>query len=118
MNGLPFPKLLIAGALREGRKFLRYYYNVLEVEGDEDTGSPKFGYAVSFIAPKSDQKVVVGSGIYLKTAKPVRTWRDSLTVRLYQSTVSPLLTEHDLSGLMGRRGNPCDNTVVRYPDRR
>ena len=68
-NGLPFPKLLIGGALREGRKFLRYYYDDPEREGDEDTGSPKFGYAVSFNAKGSDQKVVVGSGIYLKTAK-------------------------------------------------
>ncbi len=69
VNGLPFPKLLIGGALREGRKFLRYYYDDPEVEGDEDTGSPKFGYAVSFNAPKSDQKVVVGSGIYLKATE-------------------------------------------------
>ena len=67
VNGLPFPKLLIGGAIREGRKFLRYYYDDPEVEGDEDTGSPKFGYAVSFNARGSDQKVVVGSGIYLKT---------------------------------------------------
>ncbi len=65
-NGLPFPKLLIGGALREGQKFLRYHYDDPEVEGDEDTGSPKFGYAVSFNARGSDQKVVVGSGIYLK----------------------------------------------------
>ena len=69
VNGLPFPKLLIGGALREGRKFLRYYYDDPEITGDEDTGSPKFGYAVSFNAPKSDQKVVVGSGIYLKAAE-------------------------------------------------
>ena len=69
VNGLPFPKLLIGGALREGRKFLRYYYDDPEITGDEDTGSPKFGYAVSFNAPKSDQKVVVGSGIYPKAAE-------------------------------------------------
>lgn len=68
-NGLPFPKLLIGGALREGRKFVRYYYDDPEIEGDEDTGSPKFGYAVSFNAQGSDQKVVVGSGIYLKDAE-------------------------------------------------
>lgn len=68
VNGLPFVKLMIDGALREGRKFLRYYYDDPEISGDEDTGSPKFGYAVSFNAPKSDQKVVVGSGIYLKRA--------------------------------------------------
>ncbi len=70
VNGLPFPKLLIGGALREGRKFLRYSYDNPEITGDEDTGSPKFGYAVSFNARNSDQKVVVGSGIYLKTSKP------------------------------------------------
>ncbi|MDD9991499.1 MAG: hypothetical protein OXP75_06850, partial [Rhodospirillales bacterium] len=69
VNGLPFPKLLIGGALREGRKFLRYYYDNPEITGDEDTGAPKFGYAVSFNAPNSDQKVVVGSGIYLKAAE-------------------------------------------------
>lgn len=68
VNRLPFVKLLIGGALREGRKFLRYHYDNPEITGDEDTGSPKFGYAVSFNAPKSDQKVVVGSGIYLKGA--------------------------------------------------
>ncbi len=68
-NGLPFPKLLIGGALREGRKFLRYYYDDPEISEDEDTGSPKFGYAVSFNAPKSEEKVVVGSGIYLQAAK-------------------------------------------------
>ena len=66
VNGLPFPKLLIGGAIREGRKFLDYYYDDPEITGDEDTGSPKFGYAVSFHARNSDQKVVVGSGIYLK----------------------------------------------------
>jgi len=68
-NGLPFPRLLIGGALREGRKFLRYHYDDPEVEGDEDTGSPKFGYATSFNAPKSDRKVVVGSSIYLKAGE-------------------------------------------------
>ena len=35
------------------------------VEGDEDTGSPKLGYAVSFPVPNSEQKAVIGSGIYL-----------------------------------------------------
>ena len=40
-----------------------------EIVGDEETGSPKFGYAVSFNAPNSDQKVVVGSGIYVRTTE-------------------------------------------------
>ena len=65
VNGVPFVKLMIGGALREGRKFLRYHYDDPEIAGDEDTGSPKLGYAVSFHARGSDQKVV-GSGIYLQ----------------------------------------------------
>ena len=66
-NGLSFPKLLIGGALENGRQFLEYYYDNPEISGDEQTGSPKFGYAVTFNAPNSDQKVVIGSGIYPKS---------------------------------------------------
>ena len=65
INGVKFAEELIGGARREGRKFLRYYYDDPTVEGDEDTGSPKLGYAVGFQAPNTDQKAVVGSGIYL-----------------------------------------------------
>ena len=65
MNGVPFAEELIGGARREGKKFLRYLYNNPAVEGDEETGSPKLGYAVSFEVPNSDQKAVLGSGIYL-----------------------------------------------------
>ena len=49
---------------REGQKFVRHYYDDPTIEGDEDTGSPKLGYAVSFSVPNSDQKAVVGSGIW------------------------------------------------------
>ena len=66
-NGLPFPKLLIGGALTKGRQFLKYYYDNPDILGDEETGSAKLGYAVTFNAPNSDQKVVIGSGIYLKS---------------------------------------------------
>ena len=66
-NGVRFAEELIGGARREGRKFLRYYYDDPTVEGDEDTGSPKLGYAVSFQAPNSEQRGVIGSGIYLDT---------------------------------------------------
>ncbi len=66
VEGRPFVRLLVGGALSKGRTFVRYHYDDPEVEGDEDTGSPKFGYAVSFSAANSDQKIVVGSGIYLK----------------------------------------------------
>ena len=67
INGVKFAEELIGGARREGRKFLRYHYDDPTVEGDEDTGSPKLGYAVSFPAPNSDQRAVIGSGIYLGT---------------------------------------------------
>ena len=65
INGVRFAEELIGGARREGRKFLRYHYDDPAVEGDEDTGSPKLGYAVSFPVPNSDQRGVIGSGIYL-----------------------------------------------------
>ena len=65
-KGVPFAEELIGGARREGRKFLRYHYDNPAVEGDEDTGSPKLGYAVSFQLPNSDQKLVIGSGIYVE----------------------------------------------------
>ena len=66
-KGVRFAEELIEGARREGRKFLRYHYDDPTVEGDEDAGSPKLGYAVSFPVPNTDQKGVIGSGIYLDT---------------------------------------------------
>ena len=65
INGVRFVEEMILGARREGRKFLEYYYDDPTVEGDEDTGSPKLGYAVSFTVANSSQKAVIGSGIYL-----------------------------------------------------
>ena len=65
INGVRFAEELIGGARREGRKFLRYFYDDPTVEGDEDTGSPKLGYTVGFNVPNSEQKLVIGSGIYL-----------------------------------------------------
>ena len=65
INGLRFAEELIEGARREGQKFVEYYYDDPTIEGDEDTGSPKLGYAVSFSLPNSEQKGVIGSGIYL-----------------------------------------------------
>ena len=64
-KGVKIAEELIGGARREGRRFLRYHYDNPAIEGDEETGSPKFGYAVSFQAPNTDQKAVIGSGIYL-----------------------------------------------------
>ena len=66
-NGVPFAEELIGGARRDGHSFLLYHYDNPASEGDEETGSPKFGYAVSIQAPNSEQKIVIGSGIYLDT---------------------------------------------------
>ena len=66
-KGVKIAEELIGGARREGRKFLRYHYDNPAVEGDEETGSPKLGYAVSFPVPNTDQRGVIGSGIYLET---------------------------------------------------
>ena len=66
-QGIQIAQELIVGARREGRRFLRYHYDNPAIEGDEDTGSPKLGYAVSFPVPNTDQKGVIGSGIYLET---------------------------------------------------
>ena len=63
--GVRFAEELIGRARREGHSFLRYHYDNPAIEGDEDTGSPKFGYAVSFPVPNSDQRGVIGSGIYV-----------------------------------------------------
>ena len=64
-QGIRIAQELIVGARREGKKFLRYHYDNPAIEGDEETGSPKFGYAVSFPVPNTDQRGVIGSGIYL-----------------------------------------------------
>ena len=64
-KGVRFAEELIGGARREGRKFLRYHYDNPAIQGDEETGSPKLGYAVSFQPPNTEQKGVIGSGIYL-----------------------------------------------------
>ena len=66
-KGIKIAEELIGGARREGRRFLRYHYDNPAIEGDEDTGSPKLGYAVSFPVPNTDQRGVIGSGIYLDT---------------------------------------------------
>ena len=67
INGVPFAQLLLGGAIENGSVFAEYMYDNPVVEGDEDTGSPKLGYAVSFVPPgwAPDQKYVVGSGIYV-----------------------------------------------------
>ncbi len=66
-QGVRFAEELIGGARRNGHSFLLYHYDNPAIEGDEETGSPKFGYAVSFEVPNSEQRGVIGSGIYLDT---------------------------------------------------
>ena len=68
INGVMFAEELIGGARREGSKFLRYHYDDPTIEGDEDTGSPKLGYAVSIPVFDTGQKAVIGSGVYLGTS--------------------------------------------------
>ena len=65
-QGIQIAQELIVGARREGRRFLRYHYDNPAIVGDEETGSPKLGYAVSFPVPNTDQRGVIGSGIYLE----------------------------------------------------
>ena len=76
VNGVMFAEELIEGARREGRKFLRYHYDDPTIEGDEDTGSPKLGYAVSIPVFDTGQKAVIGSGVYLG-ARPALSTRVS-----------------------------------------
>ena len=64
-KGVKIAEELIGGARREGRKFLRYHYDNPAIEGDEESGSPKLGYAASVQLSNTDQKLVIGSGIYL-----------------------------------------------------
>ena len=64
VNGVQFLQELIDGAHRGGT-FLEYHFDNPAIEGDEERGSPKIGYATGFPVPGSDQMVVVGSGIYL-----------------------------------------------------
>ncbi|MDE0100350.1 MAG: hypothetical protein OXM87_12215 [Truepera sp.] len=64
MNGIRFVYELIKGA-NAGGSFVEYYYDDPTVEGDEETGSPKIGYATGFPGPNTDQMVVVGSGIFV-----------------------------------------------------
>ncbi len=64
-KGVRIAEELIGGARREGRKFLQYHYDNPAIEGDEETGSPKLGYAVSLQLPNTDEKMVIGSGIYI-----------------------------------------------------
>ena len=64
VNGVQFMQELLDMAHRGGG-FLKYRFDNPAIDGDEETGSPKIGYATGFPVLESDQMVVVGSGIYL-----------------------------------------------------
>ena len=64
VNGVRFLQELIDGA-HKGGSFVEYHFDNPAVEGDEERGSPKIGYATGFPVLDSGQMVVVGSGIYV-----------------------------------------------------
>ena len=61
VNGVKFIQELIKVA-KAGGGYVEYYYNDPGIEGDEDTGSPKVGYAEIFTF--WDQEYVIGAGFY------------------------------------------------------
>ena len=64
LNGVQFLQQLIDGA-HEGGSFVEYYFDNPAIEGDEERGSRKIGYARGFPILDSGQMVIVGSGIYV-----------------------------------------------------
>ena len=64
VNGIQFVRELVAAGAAGGG-YVEYAYDNPEIEGDEEAGSPKIGYATSFTLPGRDKNpFVVGSGIY------------------------------------------------------
>jgi len=66
INGTPFVEQIIAAA-RAGGGFVEYFWDDPTVEGDEDTGSPKVSYALSFTSNFDfypGQEFIMGAGFY------------------------------------------------------
>ena len=66
INGTPFVELIIEAA-RGGGGFVEYFWDDPTVEGDEDTGSPKVSYALSFTSNYDfypGQEFIIGAGFY------------------------------------------------------
>ena len=117
INGVRFAEELIGGARRDGQKFLEYYYDDPTIEGDEDTGSPKLGYTVSFPVPNSEQKAVIGSGIYLGNQVALdfahfgngsAISSDVVLVNLAATPIRPLVYFYDTAGNLIDPGSVVD----------
>ena len=66
INGTRFVEQLIAAA-QAGGGFVEYFWDDPTVEGDEDTGSPKVSYALSFTSDYDfypGEEFIVGAGFY------------------------------------------------------
>ena len=66
INGTRFVELIIAAA-RAGGGYVEYFWDDPTVQGDEDTGSPKVSYALSFTSNLdiyAGQEFIVGAGFY------------------------------------------------------
>ena len=66
INGTKFVELIIAAA-RAGGGYVEYFWDDPTVEGDEDTGSPKVSYALSFtnnLDVYAGQEFIIGAGFY------------------------------------------------------
>ena len=66
INGTRFVEQMIAAA-QAGGGFVEYFWDDPSVEGDEDTGSPKVSYALSFTSDYDfypGQEFILGAGFY------------------------------------------------------
>ncbi|MDE2874371.1 MAG: cache domain-containing protein [Gemmatimonadota bacterium] len=66
INGTRFVELIIEAA-QAGGGFVEYFWDDPTVEGDEDTGSPKVSYALSFTSDYDfypGQEFIIGAGFY------------------------------------------------------
>ncbi len=101
INGVMFAEELIGGARREGRKFLQYYYDDPSIEGDEDTGSPKLGYAVRVPVFDTGQFAVIGSGVYLASPQVIAARRGTV-VEAILPQVMRAVTASTVDAISGR----------------
>ena len=109
INGVMFAEELIGGARREGRKFLQYYYDDPSIEGDEDTGSPKLGYAVRVPVFDTGQFAVIGSGVYLASPQVIAA-RQGTVVESVLPQVMRAMTASTVDAISGRIQRATSNT--------